>query len=57
MFGNIRFLVPTQSRHLELASSRLVSGRETFGNSRVLPKRKLIFGALHYFPDWYRLVN
>ena len=38
-FRNILFLVPTQSWHLGLGSSRLILGRETFRNSRVLPKR------------------
>ena len=54
-FGNILFPVPLQYRHSGLASS----SRETFGNSQMLPKLKLIiliFGARQNFPVWYRFV-
>ena len=40
--GNILFPVPTQYRHSGLASSHLVSARETFRNSQMLPKLQLI---------------
>ena len=40
-FRNILFLVPTQYQHSGLGSSQLVSGRETFRNSRTLPKWKI----------------
>ena len=44
--GNILFPVLTQYRHSGLASSRLVSGRETFGNSQTLPEWKIIISRI-----------
>ena len=41
-FGKRMCPVPAQSWHLGLATSHLVSGRESFGNSRLLLERKLI---------------
>ena len=40
-FGNIIFPVPAQYRHSGLAGSRSRKGRETFGNSRLLPELKV----------------